>query len=109
MRFDTACPNSCHLISVGLMMTPYRKNIRAWIIIMSIGFILILSALDVSSWFFVPFAIFTYIPQFFLNRITCPNCGTPVTYQGTFCGLRIKGGFIHKNCQECGWDLDKTL
>jgi len=90
-------------------MTAYKKNWLAWVCIMAIGLLLVWAALEVSNWFVLPFALFIYIPQFFLERITCPNCGTPVTYQGTIAGKRIRGGWIRKNCQECGWDLDKKL
>ena len=94
--------------AIEIHMTAYRKNLLAWAIIMLIGLSLIISALYISGWFLVPFFLFIYVPQFFLNRITCPNCGTPVTYQGTFSGIRIRGGFVRKKCQECGWDLDKS-
>ena len=90
-------------------MTAYKKNLVAWAAIMVIGLSLIWAALEVSQWFLLPFILFIYVPQFFLEKITCQKCGTPVTYQGTFLGKRIRGGFIRTNCQECGWDLDKPF
>ena len=90
-------------------MTAYRKNLLAWIAIMATGLTLGLAGLYVSQWFLVAFILFIYIPQFLLERITCPKCGTPVTYQGTFFGKRIRGGFIRRACQECGWDLDREF
>ena len=90
-------------------MTAYKKNLVAWVVIMTIGISLGCAGLYVSQWFIVPFFLFIYVPNFFLEKITCPKCGTPVTYQGTFFGKRIRGGFIRKNCQECGWDLDKPF
>ena len=61
------------------------------------------------KWFLVPFFVLIFVIPFVLKRITCPNCGTPVTYQGTFAGMRVQGGFIRRKCQQCGWDLDKNL
>lgn len=90
-------------------MTAYKKNLVAWVVIMTVGLSLIWAFVEVSAWFTLPFALFIYVPQFFLEKITCPKCGTPVTYQGTFSGKRIRGGFIRANCQECGWDLDKSF
>ena len=88
-------------------MTAYKKNLLAWSCIMGAELLIIVAILYVSSWFLVPFFIIIYNARYVLYRITCPNCGTPVTYQGTIAGFRIQGGFIHKKCQECGWDLDK--
>jgi ribosomal protein S27AE len=68
-----------------------------------------LLSLYVSNWFLLPFFALIFSAQFLLKRIVCPNCGTPVTYQGTFAGFRVQGGFIRKKCQQCGWDLDKNL
>lgn len=76
---------------------------------MGVGLTLIWGALEVSQWFVVAFFAFIYIPQFFLEKITCPKCGTPVTYQGSIFGKRIRGGFIRRFCQECGWDLNQNV
>jgi RNase P subunit RPR2 len=87
-------------------MTAYKKNLLSWAVIMTVGLSAGLASLYVSAWFLVAVAAVVYIPQFFLERIVCPNCGTPVTYQGTLFGKRIRGGFIRRNCQQCGWDLN---
>jgi hypothetical protein len=65
-----------------------------------------LLALYLSAWFAVPFLALVFFMPFVLKGIICPKCGTPVTYQGTFFGVQVQGGFIHKNCQQCGWDLN---
>lgn len=88
-------------------MTAYRQNLLAWALIMAIGLALVLAVLYVSQWFVLPFFAFVFVPQFFLRRITCVRCGTPVTYQGTFFGKRVMGGFIRRSCQQCGADLDR--
>jgi len=90
-------------------MTAYRRNILTWICIAAVALPVMLAALYVSNWFVLIFFSIVPIGGFFLNKITCPNCGTSVTYQGTLVGFRITGGFIRKKCQECGWDLDKNL
>jgi hypothetical protein len=89
------------------MMSAYNKGLVAWALIMAIALALGVAAMEVSSWFIVPFLIFIYIPQFFLNRITCPNCGTPITYKATAFGVQSTGGFLRSKCQACGWDLTK--
>jgi hypothetical protein len=61
--------------------------------------------LYVSEWFIAPFFMVIAGAYFFLHRITCPNCGTPVTFQGVYAGIRIQGGWIRQRCQECGWDI----
>ena len=93
----------------GAQMTAYKKNLLAWACIMALGFASGLAALYTSNWFVVPFVAIIYSAQFVVERITCPNCGTPVTYQGNIAGFRIRGGFFRKKCQQCGWDLGKNL
>jgi hypothetical protein len=86
-------------------MTAYRRNQLAWACIMIVAFAFILLSLYLSKWFLLPlFAMMTSV-QFLLNRIVCPKCGTPVTYQGSVAAFRVKGGFIRRKCQQCGWDL----
>ncbi|MGH9439289.1 MAG: hypothetical protein ACRD22_15690 [Terriglobia bacterium] len=63
-------------------------------------------AIYVSKWFIVPFFASVFIPTFFIDRIVCPKCGTPVSYQGSLAGKRLRGGFIHKKCKKCGSNLD---
>lgn len=87
--------------------TIYQKNLIAWLCIMSLCFLFGILFLYVSIWFMLPFFAVVGGAPFFLNKIRCPNCGTPVTYQGTIAGLRIRGGFIRRKCQQCGWDLRK--
>ena len=86
-------------------MAPYTKNVLAWSAIMSLGLAAILASLYVSNWFLLALAAVVYGSQFVLKRITCPQCGTPVTYQGTVVGVAVHGGFIRKQCQACGWNL----
>jgi ribosomal protein S27E len=88
-------------------MTAYKKNVLAWVCIMVLALSMVSGAMNISKWFLLPFFVIIFTAQFFLERIKCPNCGTPVTYQGTFAGIRIRGGFIRKKCQKCGWDLRK--
>jgi rubredoxin len=90
-------------------MTAYRKNIAAWIIIGAISIPAILATLYISNWFGLILVLLIGGGRFILNEITCPNCGTPVTYQGSLLGFRVEGGFINRNCKACGWDLDKEV
>lgn len=42
-----------------------------------------------------------------LMQIRCPNCTTPVVYQGKMGGISIYAGYVRKTCQNCGHDLTK--
>jgi len=90
-------------------MTAYKKNLWTWACIMVVELSLGFAALYISNWFVVPFFMVIYTIRFVLERIVCPNCGTSVTYQGILFGKEIRGGFIRRKCQKCGWDLDKEL
>jgi hypothetical protein len=91
------------------LVSAYARNIRAWLLIIAVAMTLIVAALYVSSWFSVlVFALVFALPHV-LKRIVCPQCGTPVTYQGNINTLRVTGGFIRTKCQACGWDLRRTI
>ena len=88
-------------------MTPYRRFLRTWIYIGSVGLGFGLMAMYLSQWFLIPFVGSVLVLPRALDGIVCPQCGTPMTYQGSLCGFRIRGGFHHKRCRACGWDLNK--
>lgn len=89
-------------------MSAYNRFVRAWLYIMAAGFSFGSLGLYVSPWFFVLFFAIVFIIPRALDGINCPNCGTPVTYQGSLGGYKINGGFIHRYCRNCGWDLKKN-
>ena len=41
-----------------------------------------------------------------LDKLKCPKCEMPVTYQGKILGESYFGGFLNRHCKNCGWDLD---
>lgn len=45
------------------------------------------------------------IGSFLVFQVKCPNCGTPVVYQGKVAGVRMYAGFVRKQCQCCRYDL----
>lgn len=90
-------------------MTVYRVHILTWIAILVCGLATGLASLYISQWLIILFFGVILSGQFFLNRIVCPVCGTPITYQGRFMGLSLHAGVIHKNCQHCGCDLDQVV
>ena len=87
-------------------MTAFRQNQLTWACIMVVELTIGMLALYVSTWFAVPFLALVFVIPIALKGIVCPKCGTPVTYQGTFFGVQVSGGFIRKKCQQCGWDLN---
>jgi hypothetical protein len=70
------------------MMTAYKQNQLRWGCIMTVALTMGLLALYLSAWFAVPFLALVFVIPFVLKGIICPKCGTPVTYQGTFFGVR---------------------
>ena len=90
-------------------VTAYKRIVLAWACITVVELTILLLALYLSNWFAVPFLALVFAIPFVLKRIVCPKCGTPITYQGTYGGIRIKGGFIRRKCQQCGWDLDQRV
>jgi hypothetical protein len=60
---------------------------------MVVGLTIGLLALYLSNWFAVPFLALVFVIPVVLEGIICPKCGTPVTYQGTFFGVRV--GRVH--------------
>lgn len=89
-------------------MSAYKKFVQAWIFIMSMALGFGALGLYLSPWFLAPFfATVLFVPRVLLKGIVCPNCGTPVTYQGSLGPFKISGGFVHQRCRNCGWDLKR--
>jgi hypothetical protein len=88
-------------------MNVYQKTMWAWICVAVAAAASGLSAMYVSGWFVLPFFGVVFGGGFVLRRIECPKCGTAASYDGTLAGRRFYGGFIHRNCRRCGWDLKK--
>ncbi len=88
-------------------MTAYKKNLAAWLAIMISGIFWIALALYVSNWFLVPFIATVFLSRLVLIRVTCPNCGTPLIYEGegVYRRFRPPTAFFRKKCARCGWNL----
>lgn len=87
-------------------MSAYRKFVQAWLVIIGVALGFGALGLYLSPWFLVPFfATVLILPRALLKGIACPNCGTPVTSQGSLGRFQISGGFVHQRCRSCGWDL----
>ena len=89
-------------------MTTYRKHLLAWACILAVELAIGTLGLYVWKWFLVPFLALVYAIPLVLERITCPNCGESGVHQGTLIGIPIRGGFIRRKCQQCGWDLNQN-
>ncbi len=88
-------------------MTIYKRNLLTWVCIMFVELTLGAMGIYLSKWCILPFFAGLFVVPHVLEKIVCPNCRTPVTYQGTLAAVRIEGGFIRRKCQQCGWDLNK--
>lgn len=97
------------------LMTAYKKNVWAWVCVMGLLFALGLAGLYLSSWLFVPFLIIVVTAYQVFNRITCPSCGTPLTYEGDnqregpFAKFGVPSAWFRTKCAKCHWDLNKNL
>ena len=91
-------------------MTAFAKNRLAWACIMITGLALGGAALYLSTWFIVPFFANVFTGHIWLNRITCPNCATPLTYEGRSLLARMAppSAWSRKECAACGWDLRRN-
>lgn len=93
-----------------MKMTPYRKNLLAWALIFVLAMSMAAAAQYLSKWFVVLFFLVIFMAHRILNRITCPNCGTPVTHvgKGALGGFHTLAAFYRTKCEKCGWDLNKS-
>ena len=75
---------------------------------LAIGVIAAQTNAQVMSPIFILFFVWIVIGSWLLLRISCPNCGTSVLYQGRLGGLSMYAGFVRRKCQNCGHDLTAT-
>lgn len=40
--------------------------------------------------------------------VKCPQCGTPLAFQGTIKGIPMVAGFANRHCAKCGHDLTSS-
>lgn len=93
-------------------MSTYRKNVIAWIAIISTALFLGLAAMYLSEWFSILFFSVVLSAHVILKKITCPRCGMPLTYEGdnhqgplAKLGLPLPSAFFRTHCANCGFDL----
>lgn len=91
-------------------MTALTRNRLAWAAFMLAGLCFGLAGMYISNWFVIPFFANVFGGGFMLNRIVCPNCGAPLTYEGPRWIDRVAApsAWWRKNCAACGWDLSKN-
>lgn len=92
-------------------MTAYKKNLLSWACLMGVALLSILGGLYISTWFIGLLVAVILTGRFVLNKVTCPNCGTPVTYEGEAVINRIRPplAFLRRKCAKCGWELDEFV
>ena len=77
-------------------------------IFISLVFLNAFLTLYLSNWFLAPFFAVILGMNSAIKGIKCPNCGTPVTFQGRIFGFAVHAGLIKHECQNCGWNLDSN-
>ena len=91
-------------------MSALDRNRLAWAGILLAGLCFGLAGMSLSAWFLVPFFANVFGARFILERIDCPNCRAPLTFEGNRLVDRIgiPSGWTRKTCAACGWDLART-
>ena len=87
----------------------YHRGLMTLALAMLLGWLFGMLFIYISDWFGFPFFLVILGAYFVVRKIVCPNCGTPILYQGSIWGMAVEAGFIRKKCQKCGWDLRKNL
>lgn len=87
-------------------MSIYRKVLLMWCVVFLLVLILLIGAEFVSTLIPVLGLLIPFYIKHTLDKLKCPSCGMPVTYQGKILGENYFGGFLNRHCQNCDWDLD---
>lgn len=88
-------------------MTPYRKYLAAWALIMGVGMLLILASTYLWPGLVALFLAWVFAAKPILDNVTCPNCGAPLYYNGPrFAERRSPPNIFSRTaCRACGHDL----
>jgi hypothetical protein len=88
-------------------MTPYRRYLGAWALIMGVGALFGLASMYLWQWFAVAFLAWIFAAKPILDKVTCPKCGTPLYYNGPRFAERRSAPniFSRTACRACGYDL----
>ena len=87
-------------------MSVYRKVLLMWCVVLLLVLILMLGAKFVSNLIPIMGLLIPFYIKCTLDKLKCPKCEMPVTYQGKILGESYFGGFLNRHCKNCGWDLD---
>jgi hypothetical protein len=89
-------------------MTPYKKKLLAWFCVMVLALSMGILLVYVSVWFVLPFFGIVFSGHLFLKKISCPQCGEPLTYAGEnpLVSGQVLSSIFSKNCLRCGSYLD---
>lgn len=87
-------------------MSVYRKVILMWCIVLLFTLMIMVTAKLVSSLIPIMGILIPFYIKHTLNKLKCPKCEMPVSYQGKILGQSYFGGFLNRRCNNCGWDLD---
>ena len=81
-------------------------NLVTWGAMLAFAFLWLALAIYVSQWYLVGFVAILALGRLSLERIICPNCGKPITFEeGGARSLRHLLAPFKRFCANCGWDL----
>lgn len=87
-------------------MSVYKKLLIVWLAVFWLVCLIGLAAYWLSSLFALAGLLLPLMIKRYLDRLTCPHCNMPVTYQGEIVGVAYYGGFLNRVCRKCGGRLD---
>ena len=79
-----------------------------WCIVLLFTLMIMVTAKLVSNLIPIMGLLLPFYIKRTLDKLKCPKCEMPVTYQGKFWGECYFGGFLNRKCKNCGWDLDRN-
>ena len=88
-------------------MSPHGHYLLAWFATIAIGLGIGISALYLSGWLMLLAVAWLLFAQAWIRRIACPQCDTPLSFDGHHLRDRVGTPLILNKvkCAACGRDL----
>lgn len=58
-----------------------------------------------AGWLLWLFLLWPFVCSLLLYRVRCPECDTPLGFQGRLLGVPMYAAWTYHNCRSCGCDL----
>ena len=93
-----------------MKISTQSKYFLIFLIYILIGFLIgiILMATQFKPLILVFFG-WMFVAKYLLDKVKCPSCEMPVSYQGKMLGIPFYAGVCRRKCANCGYDLSQEL